>query len=150
MKRAISPVLFLGAAWLFWAQTAFADILVLSNNKQIEGNISLIADDYVEFLVGDQWNNNKEWLKVPKKVIVAILNGEGKIIYPRDKFDENALDYGRVKIRNEKEKEIYQNRKKANQARQLQTEKKESKRYKIAALVGGLSGLMLWAFMDSR
>jgi hypothetical protein len=149
MKRTIYPVLFLSAACLFWVHTAFADVLLLSNNKQIEGNISLVANDYIEFLVGDEWNN-KEWLKVPKKVILAILNREGKIIYPRDKFDENALNYGRVKIRNEKEKEIYLNRKKANQARQIENEKKESKRYKIAALLGGLSGLMLWAFMDSR
>jgi hypothetical protein len=149
MKRTIFPILVFCAAHVFWVQQAFADILVLANNKHLQGEISLVGDDYVEFIVGDEWNN-KEWLKVPKKAIIAILSEEGKIIYPRDKFDENALNYGRVKLRNEKEKEIYLSRKKANQTRQIENEKKDSKRYKIAALVGGLSGLMLWAFMDSR
>ena len=50
----------------------------------------------------------------------------------------------------EKEKELYLERKKMNRIRQMENENKENSRYKVAALVGGISGLMLWAFMDGK
>ena len=131
------------------AGTCIADVLLLANKKQIQGAISLIADDYIEFEMSKNFDQ-KEWVKIPKQYVVAVVNENGKIVYPRDKFDENALNYGKIKFRTEKEKEIYLERKKVNKISQVENEKRDNNRYKVAAIVGGISSLMLWAFLDGK
>ena len=145
--------LFLLVLWAIIALVAVpalrADTLLLANKQQISGELSLIADDYIEFRVSrtaDQY----EWIKVSKKILLAVLDDQKKIVYPRDKYDENALNYGKVRLRNEKEARVFLQRKKANQQSQLENEKSENGRYKVAAIIGSLSGLMLWAMLDSK
>jgi len=145
--------LFLLTVWaiilLASAPALRADTLLLANKQQIQGELSLIADDYIEFRVAkapDQY----EWIKVSKNILLAVLDEQKKILYPRDKYDENALNCGKVRLRNEKEARVFLQRKKANQQTQLENEKSENGRYKVAAIIGSLSGLMLWAMLDSK
>jgi len=126
-----------------------ADTLILIDRRQFRGSLTLIADEYIEFRLEKSFNDN-EWIKVYKKDLLAIVNDRGKIVYPRDKYDENALNWGKVRLRNKQEARIYLERKKMNRLRQLENEKQEKNRYKVAVLVGGLSGLMLWAFLDGK
>ncbi len=143
-------ILSLGVLLVLGAAPALhADTLVLANKQQIPGQLSLIADDYIEFRVSkapDQY----EWIKVSKKILLAVVDEQKKIVYPRDKYDENALNYGKVRLRNEKEAHAYLQRKKTNQQVQIENEKSENGRYKVAAIIGSLSGLMLWAMLDSK
>ena len=128
---------------------AKADTLVLVNNQKITGELMHIAHEYIEFKT-EPTPGNPEWLKVYKKHLLAVVNDQGKLIYPRDKFDENALNYGKVRIRNEREKQLYLQRVQENLKVQRSLESEEKNRYKVAALVGGLSGIMLWALLDSK
>ena len=141
--------LFLLAATLAMVQICHADILVLVGKEQLQGTLTVIGDKYVEFK-HEKSPGLSEWIKVLKKDLLAVVGENGKIIYPRDKFDENALNFGRVKIRNEKEAEIYTQRQIINRRNESISEKKEKNRFKVAALVGGLSGLMVWALLGSR
>ena len=85
-----------------------------------------------------------------KKDMLAVLDKSGKLAYPRDKFDEISLNYGKIKLRNGKEKQIFEQRKQQNQSIQQTIELRERDKYKVAALVGGLSGIMLWALIDNK
>ena len=66
---------------------------------------------------------NYEWQRIIKKDLLAIVSEEGKIIYPRDKYDENVMNYGRVRLRNGNEAEIYQQRKNRNKQAQIRHKK---------------------------
>jgi hypothetical protein len=134
---------------LFSVITAHADYLLLDNNKKLYGEMTAIAHEYIEFTVQDLSNENK-WLKVPKKQVLAVLSDQKKILYPRDKFDENALNYGRIKPKNKKEKLVLKKRQLENIKTQRALENQEKNRFKVAAVIGGLSGLMLYAFLDGR
>ena len=124
------------------ASVSSADRLITSDKRYINGELSLIANDYVEFRT-DQLSGTTEWVKISKRKILAILGNNGHIIYPRDKFDENALNFGKIRVKNNKELEVYRNRKRQNISNQLRNEKAEKQRFKIAALIGGLAGLMV-------
>ncbi|MBN1540551.1 hypothetical protein JW992_00265 [candidate division KSB1 bacterium] len=126
-----------------------ADVLVTADNQKYVGKITLIAKEYLEFEHATH-PGEKEWLKVLKKDILAVVDDRGRIIYPRDKFDENALNYGKVRVRNEKESEIYKKRQIETFMQQNLHESQEKKKYRVAAVIGGLSGLMLYAFLDGR
>ncbi len=134
---------------LFLVITAHADYLLLDNNKKIYGEMTAIAHDYIEFSIQDVSGEN-QWLKVPKKQVLAILSDQKKILYPRDKFDENALNHGRIRARNKKEELILKKRQLENIETQRELENEEKNRFKVAAVIGGLSGLMLYAFLDGR
>jgi len=149
MKGKAFSVASMFVLFFFLAPFAKADILILVDNHQFRGKISLIADDYIEFRL-EKSVGESEWIKVYKKDLLAVVNERGKIVYPRDKYDENALNWGKIRLRNKKEAQIYLMRKKMNRIRQLENEKQEKNKYKVAALVGGLSGLMLWAFLDGK
>ncbi len=126
-----------------------ADILVLDNGQKIKGELLEIADEYVEYKAESNVGE-PEWVKVRKQDLLAIIDGSGKLAYPRDKFDENSLNYGKVKIRNRKERRIYLQRRTENQQNQSTLELREKDKYKVAALVGSLSGIMLWALIDNK
>ena len=119
-----------------------SDVLILSDKQKIKGEISLIADDYIEFKT-DKISGKTEWIKYPKKKIIAIVDENGKIVYPRDKYDENALNYGKVRLRTKKDLAEYRARKRENIANQLRNEKTEKERYKMAVIVGGIASLMV-------
>ena len=121
---------------------AQGDVLILANEKRFEGEISLIANDYIEFKT-EQVTGSTEWIKIPKQKMLAVVDDNGKIIYPRDKYDENALNYGSVKLRDAKDLVNYRARKRENIANQLRLEKAEKNKYKVAAIIGGLAGLMI-------
>lgn len=128
-------------AFLLAASTCFADYLIFSNNKKIKGSLCLIGASYIEFKT-DDLGMNTQWIKVPKKDILCITNDDGKIIYPRDKFDENALNYGKVKIRTHEDKEKYQMRQTENEQAEKMNNSAERNRYKTAALVSLVGGVM--------
>ena len=144
-----SFILWIYVALFIVTNVVHADILLLRNKQRIRGEMSLVADDYIEFK-RDLSAGENEWIKLSKKSVVAIVSDKGKLIYPRDKFDENALNYGKIRIRNENEKKTYLERKKTNKLAQLTNERQEKDRFKVAALVGGLGGIMVWAFLDGR
>lgn len=147
------------AKYLFAAVFAFvlcgivtsvrADILILANNKRVHGELTLIGDKYLEFKV-EEIPGEPEWVKVAKNNLLAVVSSAGRLLYPRDKYDENVLNYGKVKIRNKKEAVIFLERKKENQQAESIMEKKDKERFKVAALLGGLSGLMIWALLDNQ
>lgn len=147
MKKTFSGILIL--LLMFWSTFAWGDILLLINKKEYRGQLKRIAAEYVEF-VNEETPGESEWIKIYKKDLLVVVNERGKIIYPRDKYDENALNYGKVRLKTRKEVEIYNRRIKHNQQVQRHIEQNEKNRYKVAALVGGLGGLMIWAFIDSR
>jgi len=126
-----------------------ADKLILANNKKVQGELTLIGDKYLEFKV-EEIPGEPEWIKVSKKDLLAVVSSAGRLLYPRDKYDENALNYGKVKIRNKQEAAIFLERKKENRQAELMMERKDKERFKVAALVGGLSGLMIWALLDNQ
>ena len=136
-------------AVMIFAIPLFADILVLDNGQKIKGELLEIADDYIEYKA-EMTVGEPEWVKVRKKDLLAVIDSNGKLAYPRDKFDENSLNYGKVRIRNQKEKQLYFLRKTENQKIQNTIELRERDKYKVAALVGSLSGIMLWALMDNK
>jgi hypothetical protein len=126
-----------------------ADVLVRMDRVKIHGKLSLIADTYIEF-VKDKSPGQQEWIKVDKKEILAILNSSGKLIYPRDKYDEIALNYGKVKLRTAQDVLKYKQRKTENSNVQTCHEQTEKNRFKVAAVIGGLGGLMAWAFIQGK
>lgn len=134
---------------LFLFVSAHGDILVLDNGKRVQGTMTEIADEYIEFKA-ELEPGNVEWLKVYKKDLLAVINQQGKLAYPRDKYDENSLNWGRVPIRSSRDKQVYLQRKKQNLSRQQELELRERDKYKVAALVGSLSGIMLWALIDNN
>ncbi|HNR67435.1 MAG TPA: hypothetical protein PKN04_06740 [bacterium] len=136
-------------ALLFTLQAAQADVLITVDKQKFIGRLSLIAHEYIEF-ENYPHPGEKEWLKVYKKDLLAIVDDRGKIIYPRDKFDENALNWGKVRLRSDKEKKIYEERQMENNQQQVLHESQEKSKYRVAAVIGGLSGLMLYAFLDGR
>lgn len=126
---------------------ALADKLILSNEKRIDGEISLIANDYIEFKT-DQFTGETEWIKIEKQKVLAVLDAKGKIVYPRDKFDENVLNYGKVRLQNKSDLAKYRARKRENITNQLRNEKAEKKKYKVAAIIGGIAGLMVFTISN--
>jgi len=143
-------LLFVGICLLlFFSSRVFADNLILSNEKRIKGSLSLIGNDYIEFKT-DHVSGNTDWIKVSKKSVLAIVNDDGKIIYPRDKFDENALNFGKVKLRNTEDLAKYRARKQNNKSNQFRNESAEKNRFKVAAIIGGLAGLMVLTVTGGR
>lgn len=128
-------------AFLLTASVGFADQLIFSNNKKIKGSLCLIGTTFVEFKT-DELSSNTQWIKVPKKDILCITDEDGKIIYPRDKFDENALNFGKVKIRTQADKEKLQMRQQENDQAEKQSNSAERNKYKTAALVSLVGGVM--------
>jgi len=128
---------------------AYGDILILADRSQLHGDLVLIADRYIEFK-SEKSPGDFQWLKIAKKSILAVLNDRKKIIYPRDKFDENALNYGRIPLRDAREQALYNKRRYLNRLAQLRAEKRERDRFKVAALLGSISGVMLWVLLDGR
>jgi hypothetical protein len=126
-----------------------ADLLILDNGQKLNGEMIKIADDYIEYKA-ESSPGDVEWLKVMKKDILAVLNRSGKLSYPRDKFDENSLNFGKIRLRNEKERQTFEQRKSQNQNIQTTLELREKDKYKVAAIVGSLSGIMLWALIDNK
>ncbi|MBN1998775.1 hypothetical protein JW935_14545 [candidate division KSB1 bacterium] len=131
-----------------WVGLAAADILVTVQNEQIEGTLSNIADTYIEFKLDNPVK--QEWIKVEKKNLMAVVDQKGKIVYPRDKYDENALNYGRIKINSREDAKKYAIRKQQNLQVQRKIERRDSSQFRTAVIVGGISGLMLWAFLDTK
>jgi len=127
-------------------QSVSADTLIRMDRVRIYGKLSVIGDTYVEF-VEKKGTNGQQWIKVFKKDILAILDGRGKLLYPRDKYDEVALNYGKVKLRTAQDVSKYKQRKSQYIQAQAQHEKREKKHYKIAAFIGGVSGLMAYTFI---
>ncbi len=138
-------------AFVLWgiATSVRADVLILANNKKVHGELTLIGDKYLEFKV-EEIPGEPEWVKIPKNNLLAVVSSAGRLLYPRDKYDEIALNYGKVKIRNKQEATIFLERKKENQQAELMMERKDKERFKVAALVGGLGGLMIWALLDNQ
>ena len=134
---------------LFVAASLYADILILDNGQKIPGELLEIADDYIEYKIETNLGE-PEWVKVMKKDLLAVIDRSGKLAYPRDKFDENSINYGRVRIRSAAERELYRQRKAENQQTQSILESREREKYRVAALVGGLSGIMLWALIGNK
>lgn len=128
-------------AFLLVASPCSADQLIFSNNKKIKGSLCLIGTTYIEFKT-DDLGPNTQWIKVPKKDLLCITSEDGKIIYPRDKFDENALNFGKVKIRTHEDKEKYQLRQQENDQAEKLNHSAERNRYKTAALVSLVGGVM--------
>lgn len=126
-----------------------ADILLTVDNQKLLGKITVIGEEYIEYETQTA-PGETEWIKVHKKDIIAVVDDNLNLVYPRDKFDENALNYGRIPIKNKKEKRLYELRQRENKLAQQKAEKKEKNRFKIAALVGGLSGLMLYALLGGE
>lgn len=149
MKRKLVFAILWGMSIMLAISAARADTLILANKQKVQGSLSLIADDYLEFRV-EKSLEQFEWIKIPKKSLFAVLSDQGKVVYPRDKFDENALNFGKVKLRDKKEVDTFLKRKKANRLAQAENEKSEKGKYKVAAIIGGLSGLMLWAVIDTK
>ncbi len=140
------------ALWVFVffvAISSHADILLTIDNQKIAGELSVIADEFIEFKQQDYPGEN-EWIKVSKKHILAVVSSDGKIIYPRDKFDENALNYGRIPLRNETEQQKYLRRQLENRKAEQHLEQNEGKRYRVAAVIGGLGGLMIYALLGGQ
>ena len=127
----------------------YADLLILDNGQKLTGKMIKIADDYIEYKA-ESSAGDVEWLKVNKKDLLAVLGTDGKLAYPRDKFDENSLNFGKIRLRDEKERTKFEQRKKVNQDVQQTIELREKDKYKVAALVGSLSGIMLWALIDNK
>jgi hypothetical protein len=134
---------------LISVQLSAADVLVRMDRVKIRGKLSAIADTYVEF-VEEKSPGQEEWIKVDKKKILVILNSRGKLIYPRDKYDEIALNYGKVKLRTAQDVLKYKQRKTENSTVQSNQEQTEKNRFKIAAVIGGVGGLMAWAFIQGK
>lgn len=125
-----------------------ADILILVDNQQLQGRLTFIGDNYIEFKI-EQSPGEYEWVKVYKKNLLAVVSNKGKIIYPRDKYDENAMNFGKVRLRNKQEAEIYRDRKEQNKKAQIECEKREKNKYKVAAVVGSFGSIMLLTFLNN-
>ena len=138
MSKIVVVVLF-STLGLF--NSVFADTLIFSNNKKIHGSLTLIATKYIEFKT-DELGPRTQWVQIYKKDILLILDDAGKIMYPRDKFDENALNYGKVKIRTEDEARKYNLRKQENIQAERISKDLERNKYKTAALVSLVGGVM--------
>jgi hypothetical protein len=134
---------------MFLASAAAADVLIFASNKRAKGKLSYIGESHIEFIF-DTKDGSGEWKKVDKKEILVILDDHKKMIYPRDKFDEMALNYGKVKLRTTLDVQRYKDRKMENLSTQRMNEQKEKSRFKVAAVIGGLGGLMAWAFLQGN
>jgi hypothetical protein len=129
--------------------TSQADTLIKMDRTRLRGKLSLIADTYVEFTV-EKNSGQQQWLKVDKKEILVILDHRKKLLYPRDKYDEIALNYGKVKLRTAQDVQKYKQRKTENSAVQAMQEQTEKNRLKTAAVIGGLGGIMAWVFVQGK
>jgi len=130
------------------ATTARADILIFINNQQCQGTLTFIGDKFIEFKT-EQNPGKYEWIQVFKKDLLAVVSNEGKIIYPRDKYDENAMNFRKIKLRNAKEAELYKKRKTINKQSQIDYENKEKNKYKVAVFVVSFGSLMLLTFLNN-
>ena len=128
---------------------AAADILIKDNGQKIIGEMTLIAKDYIEFKV-ETTPGYFEWMKVPKQELLAVIGKNKKILYPRDKYDEISINYGKVKLRNSRDEELYHRRQEENLKAQTTLEKEEKNHLKTAALLGGIGGLMIWTLIDGK
>lgn len=137
-----------GLLLLLWlTSNGMADVLITAANKRIKGKLSYIGEGYIEFEVETK-DGSGEWKKIDKKEILVILDEQKKIMYPRDKYDEIALNYGKVKLRTAQDVQRYKERKTENLSVQKINEQKEKNRFKVAAVIGSLGGLMAWAFLQ--
>ncbi len=142
----LAMILSLGLAWTHFCQ---ADTLIKMDKTRLKGKLSLIADTYVEFTV-EKSGGQQHWIKVDKKEILVILDKRKKLIYPRDKYDEIALNYGKVKLRTAKDVQKFKERKTENALVQAQQMQSEKNRLKTAAVIGSLGGLMAWVFVQGK
>jgi len=124
-----------------------ADTLFLANNKKISGKLTFIGDDFIEFRT-EKVLCQYVWIRILKRDLLAVLSDKGKILYPRDKYDENALNIGKVQCKTVKEIERLKNRKKLNEQAQFEYERREKNKLKVAIIVGSIGSLMLWTFLD--
>jgi hypothetical protein len=134
---------------LIIASSAMADVLILASNKRAKGKLSYIGETHIEFIF-DSKDGSGEWKKIDKKDILVILDDHKKIMYPRDKYDEMALNYGKVKLRTTLDVQRFKDRKMQNLSTQKMNEQKEKNRFKVAAVIGGLGGLMAWVFLEGN
>ncbi len=125
------------------------DILIRVEKSQMYGEITAIADDYLEFKKQVS-PGEYEWIKVPKQELLAVISNKGNILYPRDKYDENALNYGRIKVKSSQDKKKYLERKKNNKQIQSKLEHGEKNRYKTAFIAAGTSCLVIWAVINKN
>jgi hypothetical protein len=145
VMRAIAAVMGL----MLLVSTARADVLIFASNKRAQGKLSYIGESHIEFIF-DTRDGKGEWKKVDKKDILVILDDHKKMIYPRDKYDEMALNYGKVKLRTAADVQRYKDRKMENLSTQQMNEQKEKNRFKVAVVIGGLGGIMAWAFLQGN
>ncbi|HPN33248.1 MAG TPA: hypothetical protein PK843_01935 [bacterium] len=138
----------IGFSLMLFSQFCAADTLIKIDRSRTHGKLSLIADTYIEFVINKK-DGQQQWIKVDKKEILDIVGSKGKLIYPRDKYDEMALNYGKVKLRTAQDVVKYKQRKSESILAQEQHEQAEKNRFKIAAMIGGVGGLMAWAFFQA-
>jgi len=138
----------IGFSLMLLSQVCAADTLIKIDRSRMHGKLSLIADTYIEFITNKK-DGQQQWIKVDKKEILAIVGGKGKLLFPRDKYDEMALNYGKVKLRTAQDVAKYKQRKSEAILVQEQHEQEEKNRFKIAAMIGGVGGLMAWAFFQA-